>query len=123
RTFQDRGTPPIDTYAGLDLGEGITLNALVAWVDIKYAAYLSEIRMHVEMDAPLAGRHEVKAIQVKGHGFYFDIIGGYEMYSGGIGLARTDAMNAAFKNAFAGAYQVIDNWAKELPLTARVFGF
>lgn len=123
RTFQDRGTAPFDTYSGLDLGEGFTLNALVAWVEIKYAAYLSGIRMRVEMDAPLAGRHEMKTVSVNGRGFYFDIVGGYELWAGGIGLARSDAMTAAFKNAMGGAYSAIDTWAKGLPLTAKLFGY
>lgn len=121
RTFQDRGTSPFDMWSGLDLGEGFSFNALVAWVDVKYALYRSEIRMHVRMDAPLVGRHEEKVISVKGSGFFFDIVGGYEMWQGGIGLARTDAMGAAFKNAFAATYSVIDGWAKSLPLTALLY--
>jgi hypothetical protein len=121
RSYDDKATAPLDSQSGLDLGQGFTLDALVAWVDIKYATYRSEIRVQAELDAPLANRHETKEIQVTGSGFYYDIVGGYLQWSGGIGLARRDAMTAAFNNAFAGTFSVIDNWIKDLPLTAKVF--
>lgn len=123
RSFQDRGTAPLDSWSGLDLGQNFSLNAFVAWIDLKHAVYHSEIRMRIEMNAPLVGRHEVKPVQVKGAGFYFDIVGGYEQYSAGIGLARTDAMKAAFDQAFSSAYSVIDAWTKDLPMTARLYGY
>ena len=123
RTFQDRGSSPFDSQSGLDLGQGFNLNAVIAQVGVQYESYNAVIRMHVTMDSPLMGRHEVKSVQVKGSGLFFDIVGGYEEWSGAIGLARTDAMNAAFNNVFAATYNVIDEWSKTLPLTAVVFGF
>jgi hypothetical protein len=121
RTFQDQGIAPFDTQSGLDLGQGFDFNAVIAQAGLKYESYNAVIRMHVTMDAPLAGRHEVKTVQVKGGGLFFDVVGGYELWSGAIGIARTDAMNAAFNNAFAASYQLIDEWAQTLPLTAVVF--
>jgi hypothetical protein len=120
-TFNDRGSAPFDTQSGLDLGEGFQFDYLVAWLSAKWASYHSEIRMHVEMDAPLAGRHEVKQIAVTGHGYFFDVVGGYSQFSGGIGLDRNAAMSTAFTNAFNGAYSIIDTWTASLPLTALVF--
>ena len=123
RTFQDRGTSPLDSQSGLDLGEGFNLNAVIAQAGIQYAIYNAVIRMHVTMDAPLVGRHEVKTVQVKGGGYFFDVVGGYEEWSGAIGLARSDAMKAAFNNAFAATYAVIDQWSQTLPFTAKIFDF
>jgi hypothetical protein len=120
-TFNDRGSAPFDTQSGLDLGEGFNFDYLVAWISAKWASYHSEIRMQVEMDAPLAGRHEVKEIAVTGHGYFFDIVGGYAQYSGGIGLDRNAAMSSAFTNAFNGTTSIINNWTQSLPLTALVF--
>lgn len=123
RTFQDHGTSPFDSQSGLDLGQGFNLNAVIAQVGAQYESYNAVIRMHITMDAPLVGRHEVKSVQVKGGGLFIDIVGGYMEWSGAIGLARTDAMNAAFNNIFAASYNVIDEWSKTLPFTAKVFGF
>jgi len=120
-SFNDRGTAPFDSQGGLDLGEGFQLDALVAWVGAKWASYHSEIRMQVTMDAPLVGRHEVKEISVNGHGFFFDIVGGYLQFSGEIGVARKDAMTVAFNNAFAGSSNVIDTWMAGLPHTAYLY--
>jgi hypothetical protein len=120
RTFDARGLAPFDSRSGLDLGDGVSINALYAWLAIKYARYHAELRLRLEIDAPLAGRHEFRMIQVRGEGFFFDIAGAYEGYSAGIRVARRDAMDRALKSAIEGSYVAVARALEDLPLTARV---
>jgi hypothetical protein len=120
RTFETRGGFPFDSHAGLDLGDGFNINALFAWLSVKYALYHAELRLRLDIDAPLAGIREFRTIQVTGEGFYFDIAGAYEGYSAGIRVARRDAMDQALKNSIAGSFDAIDRALAPLPLVAKV---
>jgi len=122
RSFDRKGDDTFGSQAGLDLGEGLSLNVLFAWLKVKYARYQSKLHLRVEVDAPLAGRHEYRVVQVKGQGFFFDVVGSYQGYTAGIRLARTDAMNQALRKALAGSYSAIERAVADLPLTARVNG-
>jgi hypothetical protein len=119
-SFNRRGIEPFDSRSGLDLGDGVSINALFAYLSVKYALYHSELRLRVDIDAPLAGRHEFRTVSVKGEGYFFDIAGAYAGYSAGIRVARRDAMDQALKNAISGAYSALDRAFADLPLTARV---
>ncbi len=120
RTFDSKGSAPFDSLSGLDLGEGFQIQALAAWLDVKYATYQSRLQLRVEVDAPLIGRSDARAIQVNGKGYFFDLSGAYLQYSAGIQVARSDAMLQAMRKAVDGAYEAIERSFSDLPLTARI---
>ena len=120
RTFDKRGVSPFDSLAGLDLGDGFNINALFAWLDVKYATYHAGLKLWIDIDAPLAGKHERHAVEVKAGGYFFDVAGAYEGYSGGISFARTDAMLKAVSRAVEGSLATIERGIQGLPLTGRI---
>jgi hypothetical protein len=120
RFFDGRGKAPFDSHSGLDIGDGFHFNVYYVWMAVKYALYRSELRIRMDIDAPLAGRHEYRTVHIKGNGYFFDVAGAYLGYSAGIRVARQDAMERALKNAIDGAYDAIDRALSDLPLTARV---
>ncbi len=119
-SFDQLGGAVFGSRAGLDLGDGFSLDALFAYLKVKYASYRSELHLRIDIEAPLAGRNEYRLVQVYGHGFFFDVAGGYDRYSAGIRVARRDAMGQALKKAIAAAYGAIDRAVSDLPLTARI---
>ena len=120
RTFDKRGVSPFDSLAGLDLGDGFNINALFAWLTVKYATYHAGLKLWIDIDAPLAGKHERHAVEVKTGGYFFDVAGAYEGYSGGISFARTDAMLKAVSRAVEGSLATIERGIQGLPLTGRI---
>lgn len=120
RHFDKRGVKPFDSLAGLDLGDGFNLNVLFAWLSVKYARYRAQLKLFVEVDAPLAGRNEVRAVDVKAEGYFFDVAGAYAGYSAGIAFARTDAMRRAVARAIDGSVSAIERGLEGLPLTGRI---
>jgi hypothetical protein len=118
--FDRRGHAPFDSRSGLDIGDGFRLDALFAWLSVKYAFYRAELHLRVGIEAPLAGINEYRKVTVSGKGYFFDVAGAYEGYSAGIGVARRDAMTRALVNAMRGTYSAIDRAVAPLPLTARV---
>lgn len=120
RTF-DRKGPALDhSQLGLDLGEGIQVNALFAWLDLKYVHYEARLHLSVEVDVPSENRKELRRIQVKGHGYYYDFAGAYGVFGAGIRLARKDAMLSALRNSISGAVQALDRSFESLPVVARI---
>jgi hypothetical protein len=120
RSFDEEGFGPIGSRSGLDLGDGFSINALYAWLDVKYASYHSELHLKLSLDTPLAAATQYKWVEVKGDGFFFDVAGAYQGYSGGISIARRDAMDQALKNAIQGSFDAIDRSLKPLPMLAQV---
>lgn len=120
RTFDAKGKAPINSLTGLDLGEGFRIDALFAWLAVKYAKYESHLDLKLTIDAPLAGVHETRLVQVKGEGFFYDVAGAYKGYSAGIRLARMDAMKKALDRAIEGSFQAVDRAVAPLPLAARI---
>ncbi len=118
--FDDKGVTPFDSRSGLDLGDGFHLDALFAWLTVKYALYHSELNLSIEVAAPLAGREEYRLVQVSGDGYFFDVVGAYDGYSAGIQVARSDAMGQAMSNALTAAQSAIGRALAGLPLTARI---
>jgi len=124
-TFQQKGVVPMDSRSGLDLGDGFEIDALMVWMNVKYASYRSELHLQLELDSPVGAMpqiHETRMVNVQGSGFYFDVVGGYEGYSAGITLARTDAMSKALKSAIDGSYSALDRALASFPLMARIDG-
>jgi len=119
-SFDRKGRFPFDSMSGLDLGDGLGINILFAWLTAKYATYHSELHLRVEVDAPLANRRDYTVIQVQGTGYFYDVAGAYGQYNGGIRIARRDAMLQAFNKAIEGTLAAIDRTVQDLPLTAIV---
>jgi hypothetical protein len=120
RTFDSRGVAPVDSRSGLDLGDGFDINVLFAYVDVKYAQYRAELDLTLHIDAPWAGVNEDRKIQVVGEGYFWDVAGAYEGYSGGIRIARRDAMLIATQTAITASFDAVDRAVTDLPLMARV---
>lgn len=120
RTFDIQGTAPFDSASGLDLGDGFSINVLFAWLTMKYASYRSGLRLDVEVANSSTGETERRVVDVKGKGYFYDLAGAYMGYSGGIRLARKDAMDQALKRAIEASYDAIERSMGDLPLTARI---
>jgi hypothetical protein len=125
--FRDEGVRPFNTHSGLDLGDGVGINVLFAWLGLKYARYHARLGFTVEARparAPWAGEavDDRRLTEVTAEGFFFDISGGYMGYSGGIAVARRDALTRAFDSAMDGATDAIDRMCARLRLTARIDG-
>lgn len=121
-TFEKKGSAPFDSLAGLDLGEGLHINVLFAWLKVQYASYRSRIKLRVEVESEYTGTKEHRYVDVKGEGFFFDIVGAYLGYSAGIRAARRDAMLQAFLKGVDGSVSVLDRALKDIPLVASVDG-
>jgi len=117
-SFASRGDWLTGSLAGLDLGDGFDLNLLFVWFSVKYAQYHAALRLRVEVDAPLADRHDERAVAVEGKGYYYDVVGGYHFYSAGIRVAHREAMIQAFDRAIDASFGAIERSVKGLPLTA-----
>jgi hypothetical protein len=118
--FDGKGEFPRDSRAGLDLGDGFNINFLFVWLAVKYARYVSDLALRIEIDSELTGRHEYREVRVGGEGFFFDVSGAYLGYSVGIQVARKDAMYQAFRGAIDGSMAALDRALKDLPFTGRV---
>jgi len=118
--YDRKGIVPFDSQSGLDLGDGFQIDALYAWLTIKYAHYHAELRMKVYLNTPINSNPSFTEIEVKGDGFYFDAVGGYESYSAGIRAARKDAMDQAIGSAIRGTFGAVDRALSRVPLMARV---
>jgi hypothetical protein len=119
-TFDIEGSAPFDSASGLDLGEGLDINLLFAWLALKYSTYRSELGLKITVQSPLLAQPRIKQVRVRGSGFFYDLVGGYEQYSGGIMIARTDAIGQAFQKALNGAYASVAAAVADLPLLASV---
>lgn len=119
-TFDEVGGAPFSSRAGLDLGEGLSIDALFAWLSVKYARYEARMKLRIHVDSEVHGIHETRDVNVRGRGYYFDVVGAYQGYSGGIMLARRDAMLQAFHQAIDGTSGAIERALADVPLTARV---
>ena len=120
QTFEEKGSGLSNSHTGLEIGEGMSINALFAWLAIKYETYQATLDLRIIVDAPLASRHEYRVVQVKGSGFFFDISGAYQGYSAGIRVARRDAMLQSFIRAIDGAYAAVERAVEGLPLAGRI---
>ncbi len=118
--FDSKGVFPVDSQAGLDLGDGFEIDILYAWLNVKYASYHSELRLNVEIQKAMDNAPKIYEIQVKGNGFFFDVAGAYKGYSAGISVARRDAMNQVVKSALSKAIESIDRGLSEVPLLAKI---
>lgn len=122
RHFDSRGSAFTDSQSGLDLGDGLSINFLFAYLNLKYVKFRSYLRLKLEIDAPLAGQKFVKSVQVEGDGYYYDLAGLYAGNSLGIRIARRDAMLRASNDAIKGSFKAIDRVLSKLPLVARIDG-
>lgn len=120
--FYDRGLAPFNRRSGLDLGDGFQIDALVAWLHVKYAKYHSELKMKLRIEYAFPRSAEHREIEVQGDGFFFDVVAGYQQYSAGLTVARRDAMLQALRKAIAGTTSAFERAAEGLPLLAQVDG-
>lgn len=67
-TFDIQGNAPFDSASGLDLGEGLDINFLFAWLTLKYATYASELGLTISVRSPLLAAPRVKQVRVRGAG-------------------------------------------------------
>ena len=120
QTFEVLGTHPFDSVSGLDLGDGLKIDLLFAWLAVKYARYRVQLNLVLEVKSPQISKFETKKIQVKGDGFFYDVAGGYQGYSAGIKFARKDAMLKAFDSAINATYAAIESSLLDVPILAKV---
>ena len=120
RTFDEQGYGPFGSRSGLDLSDGFDIHVFIASLGVKYAFYQARLDLELDIDAPLAGKHETRMVRVQGNGYFFDLAGMYENYSAGIMVARKDAMERAFSNVIDGSYNALFQAISGLPLTARI---
>lgn len=120
RAFDYEGDWNTGSRAGLDLGQGFKLDALFAFLAIKYAAYRADLTLRLELDSEYSGVRRTRQLQVKGRGFYFDISGGYANWSAQIALARRDALGKAVGRAFDGSLEAIRGFLGEIPKTGLI---
>lgn len=118
--FDKKGVEPFDSHSGLDLGEGFYFTAGVSSVDAKYALYHSELDLEVTLTPPFGGQPQVHLLAVSGDGLYFDVVGAYRQYSGGIMLARKDVMEQSFRRIRDATVDVIEAYFRNLPYLAKV---
>jgi len=87
------------SYSGLDLSEGLSLNALLAYMRIIIRSFRARVILELEMEEHATGRVTALKVPAQASGFYFDIAGGYLGYSGGVLASRRDAMIRAVGQA------------------------
>jgi hypothetical protein len=128
-SFDHRGMVPLDSQSGLDLGEGFSLDFLFAFLNLKYAAYHADLHLRLELESPAIQaqpgggvNRNFEMIEVKGDGFFFDLVGSYQQFSVGVSLARRDAMNQAVAAAIQSSYDAIDRALSSAPWLAKVDG-
>lgn len=119
-SFNEKGIVPFNSRSGLDLGDGFKIDALYAWLSVKYAIYHSELHLKLCLDTPLGKATDYRFIRVGGTGFFFDVSGAYQNYSAGISLARRDAMEQALKKALVSSVDAIERALAPLPLMAKI---
>lgn len=120
RSFDAKGSRLFGSRSGLDLGEGIRLDLLAAWLTLKFAAYRSELSLRIRVSSPWSGVDEWHRVKVRGKGYFFDLVSQYEQWSGGIMIARQDAMLQAFRKTVDGSAEKIESFLDGLPLMAIV---
>lgn len=118
-SFDDQGHEPFNRRAGLDLGDGINLNFLFAWLTLKYAEYHAELRLRLYLTLA-SGKTEFHDVSVQGKGFYFDAVGSYSGYSAGIMAARNDAFLQTVSRAMDASFGTLESVLRSTPLVARV---
>ncbi len=132
-SFSDQAIDPFNRRSGLDLGGGLSINALYAWLTLKYSEYHSELRLRLHMTFPpefssdgagdpRMGHSEYHDLSVRGSGFYFDAVGAYSGYSAGIMIARSDALLQAVSHAIDSSFDTVERVLSSVPLIARVDG-
>lgn len=118
--FGARGVEPFNSRSGLDLGEEVEINGLIASLKVRHARYRSALHLRLEIDSPISARHETHLIRVSGKGFFYEVSGSYEQFSGEILLARRNAMSRAFEKALKAAFGSIRERLLTFPLSARI---
>lgn len=118
--FGPKGSVLWGSLSGLDVGEEVQLSAAVAWMRFRYARYHAELHIDVILEG---GAVERQRIEVQGNGFYFDVSGGYVVYTGGLALARRDAIQQAVTQVIDKAYDGINEAVLSPIVPARVPSF
>ena len=118
--FNAKGDMATGTLAGLDLGEGISLDVVFAFLKVKYATYRARMRLDLNFLIPVTGQRIQKKLDVSAKGYFYDVAGGYMGYSGGLELARKDAWLKSFERLVDGTQAEMNHVIQKAPLTAVV---
>jgi hypothetical protein len=98
--FSPNDSNPVwGSYSGLDLSEGLSLNALLAYMRIIVRSFRARVILDLEFREEASGQVTAIAVPSQASGFYFEIAGGYLGYSGGVLASRRDAMIRAIGEA------------------------
>ena len=98
--FSPNDSNPVwGSYSGLDLSEGLSLNALLAYMRVIVRSFRARVILDLEFREESSGRLTALSVPAQASGFYFDIAGGYLGYSGGVLASRRDAMIRAIGEA------------------------
>ena len=122
KTFDVKGGSLINSQTGLDIGDGVEINAIMARLAFRYAHYEARFSSKINVDSEDSDRHEYSQIDVNGTGFFFDFAAGYQNFSGEIQVTRKVAMVAALDKALDAAQDAIIKSVQSFPLTARIDG-
>lgn len=109
-----------DSRTGLDLGEGLSFDLLFAWLGLKWAWFESRMGIQVRLSSPARGFDREFEVKVRGSGYFYDVVGGYGPYSGGIRLGRTAAILEAFNRAVSATREAFLREIAPVPFAAVV---
>ena len=120
RAFEPVSESLWQTTAGLDLGQGVGVNILAAYLRLKLVRFV--LKSHVTLELENVSDHQQVAMPwvFASKGFQFDIMGGYLGYSGGLGLAREDVLRRSGQALAQDVLPAIQAFAEQVPLRAVV---
>jgi len=115
-SFDHEGDTDLGTLSGLDLGEGFSIDVLFAFLKVKWATYRARLKLVMHFELPSSGTTFDKEVEVKGQGYFYDVVAGYFKFEAGLTLARKDAMLKVFSNIVPGSLYAIDSVVKSMPM-------
>lgn len=121
-SFDAKGDLETGSLSGLDLGEGFSLDVIFAFLKVKFATYRTRMKLGLQFHAPVTGEWMNRSLDIKGKGYFYDVVGGYLGYYGGLAVARRDAWLKSFQSLVAGSAAEITKVLKSVPLTGVVHG-
>ncbi len=99
-------------HVGMDLGSEVNIDVFWLGASLKRARYSAHIGVDLQVIDVLTGATRVKRVTGHGEGLFFELVGQYAGYMGGIVAARRAAMLSAFS-------RVTDSLATAIAAEAR----
>ncbi|MCM0604626.1 MAG: hypothetical protein KA715_00895 [Xanthomonadaceae bacterium] len=119
-SFAPRGDTETGSLSGLDLGEGISLDVIFAFLKVKYATYRTRMKLDLTFASPSRGEAINRTLDIKAKGYFYDVVGGYLGYYGGLSVARRDAWLKIFNELVTQSQIEITKMLDSMPLTGML---